>query len=168
MSMTTSRAFVAFTLVAGSSVASAADPTANFPAIDACVEAALQQQQGHLIGWKVESGKDPLPIQVDVLASDDKVWTLKCMDAKISGSERKMGNKSYKMLTSRAKVPELSARFTAVNAYAIADVKKMDYGLSWKGRPYYTYDMSLNDGREATVDVNAETGQIDRTKSERK
>jgi len=168
MSMTLSRAFVALTLVAGSGVASAADPTAVFPQVDACVEAALQQQEGHVIGWRIEKGQEPTPIQVDVLAADDKVWTLKCADAKVSGSERKMGNKNYKMLTSRAKVPELSARFTAANSYPIAEVKKMDYGLSWKGRPYYTYEMSLNDGREATVDVNAETGQIDRTKSERK
>jgi uncharacterized membrane protein YkoI len=28
--------------------------------------------------------------------------------------------------------------------------------------------MKLNDGRDATVDVNAETGQVDRSKSERK
>jgi uncharacterized membrane protein YkoI len=28
--------------------------------------------------------------------------------------------------------------------------------------------MVLNDGREASVDVNAETGQVDRSKSERK
>lgn len=163
-----SRPLLALTLIAGSGVACAADPAANFPVVDACVEAALQQQQGQVIGWKVEKGKDPIPVEVNVLASDDRVWTLKCADGKVSGSERKMGNKSYKMLTSRAKVPELSARFTAANSYPIAEVSKMDYGLSWKGRPYYTYEMALNDGREATVDVNAETGQIDRTKSERK
>jgi len=167
MSMTPSRAFVALTLVAGSGVASA-DPTAIFPLVDACVEAALQQQPGHVIGWRIDPGHEPTPIQVDVVASDDKVWTLKCADAKVSGSERKTGNKNYKLLSTRAKVPEVSARFTAVNSYPIAEVKKMDYALSWRGRPYYTYEMSLNDGREATVDVNAETGQIDRSKSERK
>ena len=44
----------------------------------------------------------------------------------------------------------------------------MKYDTSWKGRPYYTYEMVLNDGREASVDVNAETGLVDRSKSERK
>jgi uncharacterized membrane protein YkoI len=44
----------------------------------------------------------------------------------------------------------------------------MKYETSWKGRPYYSYEMVLSDGREASVDVNAETGQVDRSKSERK
>jgi uncharacterized membrane protein YkoI len=72
------------------------------------------------------------------------------------------------MLKSRAKVPEKSARFTAVGSYPIAEVRTMKYDTSWKGRPYYTYEMVLNDNREASVDVNAETGQVDRSKSERR
>jgi hypothetical protein len=79
-----------------------------------------------------------------------------------------MGTKNYKMLTRSAKVPEVSARFTAASGYALAELRKMDYGLSWRGKPYYTYEMHLNDGRDASVDVNAETGLIDRSKSERK
>jgi uncharacterized membrane protein YkoI len=47
-------------------------------------------------------------------------------------------------------------------------MQKMEFGLSWKGKAYYSYDMKLNDGRDATVDVNADTGQVDRSKSERK
>jgi hypothetical protein len=157
----------ALALTGGAGMAQAADPTAVFQQIDACVDAALAQQEGFVVGWKLIGG-DPAAVQVDVLAPDDRVWTMRCSEGKVSNVERRTGNKNYKMLTTRAKVPEVSGRFTAVNSYPIAEVSQMEYGLSWKGRPYYTYQLTTNDGREATVDVNAETGQIDRTKSERK
>ncbi len=168
MSVALSRSCVALALVLGPGLALAEGPTDIFPTVDACVDAALQQQEGRLVGWKIESTKEPVALTIDVLAPDDKVWTMKCADGKVSSSERKMGNKNYKMLTSRAKVPEVSARFTAANGYPISELRKMEYGLTWKGKPYYTYEMRLNDGRDATVDVNAESGQIDRSKSERK
>ena len=168
MSVALSRTCVALALALGPGVALAESPTDNFPQIDTCIDAALQQQAGYVVGWKVDRAKEPIALTVDVLAADDKVWSLKCLDAKITGSERKMGTKNYKMLTRSAKVPEVSARFTAASGYALAELRKMDYGLSWKGKPYYTYEMHLNDGRDASVDVNAETGLIDRSKSERK
>jgi hypothetical protein len=168
MSVALSRTCAALSLVLGAGVALAESPTDNFPQIDACIDAALQQTPGHVVGWKVVSAKEPVAMTVDVVAPDDKGWTMKCSDAKITGSERKMGNKNYKMLTRSAKVPEVSARFTAAAAYELAELRKMEYGLSWRGKPYYTYEMHLNDGRDATVDVSAETGLIARSKSERK
>jgi uncharacterized membrane protein YkoI len=168
MSVALNRTCVALALVLGPGLALADGPTDIFPKIDACIEAALQQQEGRLVGWKIESIKEPVALTIDVLAPDDKVWSMKCADGKISASDRKMGNKNYKMLISRTKVPELSARFTAAGSYPIAELRKLEYGLSWKGKPYYTYEMRLNDGRDASTDVNGETGQIDRSKSERK
>lgn len=159
---------VALVLTAASGAAWA-EPNAVFPKIDACVEAALQQQPGVLIGWTIDSKQDPAAFTVDVVAEDGKVWSLKCAEGKVSGSERKVGTKNYKLLSARAKVPEISARFSAASSYPlITELRKMQYDLSWRGNPYYNYEMSLNDGREASVDVNAETGQIDRSKSERK
>jgi hypothetical protein len=118
---------------------------------------------------KINSAKEPVTMTVEVVAPDDRVWTMKCTEGKITGNpERKTGTKNYKMLSARTKVPEVSARFTAATAYPISEMQKMEYGLSWKGKAYYTYDMKLNDGRDATVDVNADTGQVDRSKSERK
>jgi uncharacterized membrane protein YkoI len=38
----------------------------------------------------------------------------------------------------------------------------------FKGVPYYTYELSTGDGRVATIEVNATTGEIDYTKSQRK
>lgn len=168
MSVALSRTCIALALVLGPGLALADGPTDVFSKIDACIDTALKQQEGRLVGWKIESTKEPVALTIDVLAPDDRVWSMKCADGKVTSSDRKIGNKNYKMLTSRAKVPEVSARFTAATGYPIAELRKMEFGLSWKGKPYYTYEMRLNDGRDATVDVNAETGQIDRSKSERK
>lgn len=143
------------------------DASAIFAPIDACIDLALQQQEGIVVAWKL-TNPQATGVEVDVLAQDDRVWNIKCNNGKVGAPERKLGNKNFKMLKSRSKVPEKSARFTAVGSYPIAEVRNMKYETSWKGRPYYSYEMVLNDGREASVDVNAETGQVDRSKSERK
>jgi uncharacterized membrane protein YkoI len=162
------RAGLAIALLAGSSAAMADfDASAIFAPIDACIDLALQQQEGIVLAWRLGNAQ-ATAIDVDVLAPDDRVWTIKCTNGKVGAPERKLGNKNYKMLKSRSKVPEKSARFTATGSYPIAEVRTMKYDTSWKGRPYYSYEMVLNDNREATVDVNAETGQVDRSKSERK
>jgi len=161
-------ASLALALLAGSSVARADfDASVIFAPIDACIDLALQQQEGIVLGWRLGNAQ-ATAVDVDVLAPDDRVWTIKCNNGKVGAPERKLGNKNYKMLKSRAKVPEKSARFTAVGSYPIAEVRTMKYDTSWKGRPYYSYEMVLSDNREASVDVNAETGQVDRSKSERK
>jgi len=161
-------ASLALALLAGSSVARADfDASVIFAPIDACIDLALQQQDGIVLGWRLGNAQ-ATAVDVDILAPDDRVWTIKCNNGKVGAPERKLGNKNYKMLKSRAKVPEKSARFTAVGSYPIAEVRTMKYDTSWKGRPYYSYEMVLNDNREASVDVNAETGQVDRSKSERR
>lgn len=162
------RTGVAVMLFAGATTALADfDASAIFAPVDACIDMALQQQDGIVVAWKL-TNPQATGVEVDVLAADDRVWNMKCTNGKVSSPERKLGNKNFKMLKSRSKVPEKSARFTAVGSYPIAEVRNMKYETSWKGRPYYSYDMVLNDGREASVDVNAETGQVDRSKSERK
>jgi uncharacterized membrane protein YkoI len=51
----------------------------------------------------------------------------------------------------------------------VAEINKMQLELSgFKGLPYYSYELSLSDGRVATVEVNAGTGEIDHTESKRK
>jgi hypothetical protein len=166
MSVALSRTCIAVALVIGSSATLAEDPTELFPQLNACIDATLQKQEGVLFGWTIDT-KEPPAFTIDVLAPDDKVLTMKCTDGKVGAPERKLGNKNYKMVSSRARIPEVSARFTALSNYPIAELRKMEFGLNWKGKGYYTYQMSLNDGRQASVDVNAETGQIDKSKSER-
>lgn len=164
-----SRTCMSLAMVLGSGAALADGPTDVFDKVNTCTDAATQQQPGLIAAWKIDSAKEPVTMTVEVIAPDDRVWTMKCTEGKItSNPERKTGTKNYKMLNGRTKVPEVSARFTAATAYPISEMQKMEYSLSWKGKAYYTYDMKLNDGRDATVDVNADTGQIDRSKSERK
>jgi len=159
---------LALALLTGSSAARADfDASVIFAPIDACIDLALQQQEGIVLGWRLGNAQ-ATAVDVDILAPDDRVWTIKCNNGKVGAPERKLGNKNYKMLKARSKVPEKSARFTAVGSYPIAEVRTMKYDTSWKGRPYYSYEMVLNDNREASVDVNAETGQVDRSKSERR
>ena len=168
MSVAVRRLCVAVVLALVPGVVLAVEPDEMFSQLDACLDAAKQQQQGQVIRWELVGKQAPYAFEIDIISPDDRVWKMKCEDAKVSNVERKTGIKNYNMLVSRAKVPELSARFTAVGSFPVSEVQKMEYGLSWRGRPYYSYAMSLNDGREGTVDVNAETGQIDRSHSERK
>lgn len=169
MHVALSRTCMSLAMVLGSAAALADGPTDIFDKVNSCTDAATQQQAGLIVGWKIDSAKEPVTMTIDVLAADDRVWSMKCTEGKITSTpERRLGNKNYKMLNGRTKVPEVSARFTAATSYPIAEMQKMEYGLTWKGKAYYSYDMKLNDGRDATVDVNADTGQVDRSKSERK
>ena len=155
-------------IVCGTAVA--VEPDDMFPSLEACMEAALQKQEGTVLRWELTSNRDPFGYEVDVLAPNDYRWTMRCSEGTVGAPVRKVGNKDSKKFASRIKVPEKSARFTAIGAYPhVAEVNKMQLELSgFKGVPYYTYDLTISDGRVATVEVNAATGEIDHTKSERK
>ena len=88
-------------LLAGCSAAMADfDASAIFPPIDACIDLALQQQEGIVIGWRLDNAQ-ATAVDVDILAPDDRVWNMKCNNGKVGAPERKLGNKNYKMLKSR-------------------------------------------------------------------
>jgi uncharacterized membrane protein YkoI len=154
----------------GGGDAFAVEPDAMFPALEACTEAAVQKQEGIVLRWELTSTRDPFGFELDVLAPNDYRWTMKCTEGSMGAPIRKVGNKDYKKFTARVKVPEKSARYTAIGAYPhVSEVNKMQLDLSgFKGVPYYTYELSTGDGRVATIEVNATTGEIDYTKSERK
>jgi len=157
-------------LAIGSGAAIAVEPDAMFPPLEACMEAALQKQEGVIVRWELTANRDPYAFELDVLAPNDYRWTMKCTEGTVGAPTRKVGNKDYKKLTGRVKVPEKSARFTAIGAYPhVAEINKMQLDLSgFKGIPYYTYELSLSDGRVATIEVNATTGEIEHTESKRK
>lgn len=157
-------------LTLDSSRAIAVEPDSMFPPLEACIEAALQKQEGIVLRWELTSNRDPYGFELDVLAPNDYRWTMKCTEGTVGAPIRKVGNKDFKKFTARVKVPEKSARFTAIGAYPhVAEINKMQLDLSgFKGVPYYTYELSLSDGRVATIEVNATTGEIDHTESKRK
>jgi uncharacterized membrane protein YkoI len=136
-------------------------------ALQTCIDTALRQHAGIVTQWEMDSRTSALGIKLDVVASDDQVWSMKCEGGAIVSDERKMGNKNYKMLSSRVKVPETTTRRTAVEEYPATELTRMQYSLSWKGSPYFNYTFMTADAREATVEVNAVTGKIDRTYSSR-
>jgi hypothetical protein len=155
----------------GCSVALAVEPDAMFPALDDCLQAAPQKQEGVVTRWQLTSDRAPFDFEIDILAPNNYVWAMRCSEGNVGAPVRKLGNKDYKKLTGRTKVPEKSARFTAIGAYpSVAEVSQMqlDIALTFKGTAIYTYQLSTGDGRRASVEVNADTGQIDFTKSERK
>jgi uncharacterized membrane protein YkoI len=157
-------------LTIGCGTAVAVEPDTMFPALEACMEAAVQKQEGIVVRWELTANRDPYGFEVDVLAPNDYRWTMKCTEGNVGAPVRKVGNKDYKKFSGRVKVPEKSARYTAAGAYPhVSEINKMQLDLSgFKGIPYYTYNLSIGDGRVATVVVDATTGEIDSTKSERK
>ena len=149
----------------------AVEPDTMYPALEDCLQGAAQKQEGVVTRWELTSNRQPFGFEIDVLAPNNYVWAMRCTEGNVGAPVRKLGNKDYKKLTGRVKVPEKSARFTAVGAYpSVSEVSKMqlDIALSFKGTPYYTYELTTSDSRSATVEVNADTGQIDSTKSSRK
>jgi uncharacterized membrane protein YkoI len=137
-------------------------------AIEACITAINQQNGGQILGWEVDWAHGGLAFNFEAVSPDNQVRTLRCEAGTVTASERKTGNKKYEMLSSRVKVPEGAARHTAGGEYPGAELRRMKYELNWRGRPVYSYEWGLKDGRTAWIEVNGETGQIDKTLSERK
>lgn len=165
------RALTVAVLSIGCAAALAVEPDTMYPALEDCLQAVPQKQEGVITRWELTSNRQPFGFEIDVLGPNNYVWAMRCTEGNVGAPVRKLGNKDYKKLTGRVKVPEKSARFTAVGAYpSVSEVNKMqlDIALSFKGTPYYTYELTTSDGRSATVEVNADTGQIDSTKSSRK
>ena len=145
----------------------AVEPDTMFPPLEACMEAALQKQEGVVVRWELTPTGTRSVSTIDVLAPNDYGWTMKCTEGKVGAPVRKVGNKDYKKLTSRVKVPEKSARFTAVGAYPhVAEMQQDAAGSEpgLKGKPYYTYEtVARTTGAIATVEVNADHREIDYT-----
>ena len=150
----------------GSAYASEFTPEMD-TALQTCIDTALRQHAGVVTQWEMDSRTSALIIKLDVGASDDLVWSMRCEGGAIVSDERKMGNKSYKMLSSRIKVPEVTARQTAVGEYPGTELTGMQYSLSWRGKPSFTYTFLTQDARQATVEVSGVTGKIDSTYSSR-
>ena len=166
--MQTFRVTLACTLLAAAAQARAGEFSPELDrAIDACVQAVNQQNGGQILEWKVDWAQGGLAFDFEVVAPDNRVFTVRCEAGVVTASERKTGDKKYQMLSSRAKVAENAARQAAATEYPAAELRRMKYDLSWRGKPIYTYEWGLKDGRTAWVEVNGETGQIDKTKSER-
>jgi len=136
-------------------------------ALNACLQAAKQQHQGIVTGWTISKGGAGNEIDMTMVGLQDKTWKLVCTNGTLGDAAGRFGGMDYQMLSSRKAIPEVSARATATAAVANSTMQKMTYGLSWLGKPYYHYYFATEDGRTSQVDVNAETGQIDSTSSQR-
>jgi uncharacterized membrane protein YkoI len=159
---------LAGTLIAATGLACAAEYTPELDrVVDSCIEAALNKHPGQVLQWDLDSRADVTSTSLEVVTTEDLVWTIKCEAGAIVSDERRMGNKNYKMLTSRMKVPESTCRQAAVAEYPGTDLTRMRYELNWRGTPSFNYTFQTRDGRDATVEVSAGTGRIERTHSTR-
>jgi len=159
---------LAGTLIAATGLACAAEYTPELDrVVQTCIDAALNKHPGQVIQWDLDSRTSVTSTTLEVVTPDDLVWAMKCEAGAIVSDERKMGMKKYKMLSSRVKAPEQTCRQAAVAEYPGTDLTRMRYELSWRGTPSYNYTFQTRDGREATVEVSAGTGRIDRTYSTR-
>lgn len=136
-------------------------------AIEQCLDAARRDQVGQVTRWDLEWATG-LAFNLELVSPNDRVWNMRCEGGVIVKSERKAANKKYEMLSTRHRVEEHEARQLAGAEYPGGELHRMVYDLSWRGNPYYNYSFNLRDGRTATVLVNAVTGVIDKTSSERK
>jgi len=136
--------------------------------LNACIQAAKQRHQGLVTQWDINKGPAGVDFDITMLTPDDTRWHVDCRgDGKIDEAKQLFGGASYSILSSRKTVNEMSARATAVGVYNNATMVRMTYTVSGLGKAYYHYYLATPDGRYAQIDVNAESGQVDSTRSER-
>lgn len=150
------------TLVGPPAAAHASD---NTEGLDACLAAALQQQEGLVTAWEVEDGTGR-GFLIRIVGPDGKVWSVSCLPAttRIQGPDRSVGTKDYAMLSTRADISEAQAR-ESVRALYPGRFIDMQYKLNWRGGAVYAYTVVTPDDRDAVVEVDAASGRIVRSRS---
>jgi hypothetical protein len=153
-------------LSAALACACAAHASDNTEGLDACLDAALAQRPGIVIGWEVEDGTGR-GFAIELVARDGALWLLTCHPgtSALRGSERATGVRDYPTLAARALIDERGAR-NVVRAYYGGRFIRMDYQFTWRGGALYEYELVTPDDRAAVVEVDAGRGRIVRTRSE--
>ena len=137
----------------------------NTEGLDDCLASARELHEGLPIRWEVENGTGH-GFEIEVVAIDGRVWKSQCLPAsgKASIVGRGLGIQDYATMSARAKVAEQDARNT-VRTYFPGRFIEMVFDLTWRGGAMYTYTVITPDDRETTVEVDAASGRIVRSRS---
>jgi hypothetical protein len=158
--------FLASAGAAAALAAFSAGASDNTDGLDACLAAALQAHPGIVSRWEVEDGTGR-GFAIEVVARNGGLWRLTCPPntAELRGTERATGMRDFAVLSGRAQVAESTARDT-VRTYYPGRFIYMEYQLTWRGGAVYNYQVITPDDRQASVEVDAASGRIVRTRSE--
>jgi hypothetical protein len=144
----------------------AAGASDNTEGLDRCLGAALAAHPGMVTRWEVEDGTGR-GFAIEVVAHNGELWLLTCQPASgaVGGTERATGARDFGTLSGRARIEENVAR-EMVRHYYPGRFIRMEYQLTWRGGAVYNYQVVTPDDREASVEVDAASGRILRTRSE--
>lgn len=153
-------------VAATQALATAARASDNTEGLDGCLAAALATRPGMVSAWEVEDGTGR-GFAIELVARDGSVWALTCRPStsELRASQRAVGARDYDTLSGRAQIGEGGAR-NVVRAYYPGRFIRMDYRLTWRGGAIYEYEVVTADDRLATIEVDAASGRILRTRSE--
>ena len=137
----------------------------NTEGLDECLASARGLHDGLPIRWEVEDGSGR-GFGIELVATDGKVWKIQCLPTtgKATVLGRGLGTQDYPTMSARAKVAEQDARST-VRTYFPGRFIEMEFQLTWRGGAIYAYTVITPDDREASVEVDAASGRILRSKS---
>ncbi len=138
----------------------------NTYGLDTCLAAALTAHPGLVTRWEVEDGTGR-GFAIEVVTQVGVVWQVNCVpgSSELRGATRSTGVRDYPTLSSRAQIPEPTARET-VRTYYPGRFIRMEYQITWRGGAVYNYRLITADDRQADVEVDASSGRIQRTRSE--
>jgi hypothetical protein len=144
----------------------AAQASDNTEGLDPCLAAALAARPGVVTRWEVEDGTGR-GFAIEVVTENGGLWRLTCPPGanELRGSERATGMRDYAAITGRAQVSESVAR-DMVRAYYPGRFISMEYQFTWRGGAVYDYQVITPDDRQASVEVDAASGRIVRSRSE--
>jgi hypothetical protein len=143
--------------------ASATEPWEPGQALDICIEAALKQRPGILVGWRQAGGGDMPLYAVAVLNEEGRTGEATCDPANPDNTlefKNRGGLVRYDMVK-RASFPEAQARANAPQVF-VGPVRiiTMDLKVNFAGKPLYIYKMILPSGHKATVNVEGTVGRV--------
>jgi hypothetical protein len=137
----------------------------NTEGLDECLASARELHEGLPTRWEVEDGSGR-GFEIELVSTDGRVWKMQCppTSGKATIVGRGIGIQDYATMNARAKVAEQDARNT-VRTYFPGRFIEMVFDLTWRGGAIYAYTVITPDDRESSIEVDAATGRIVRSKS---
>lgn len=132
-------------------------------ALDTCIDAAMKQRSGLLIGWRQARAGDMPLYAVSILDEGGLTAEATC-DPQNSEApldwKRRGGLLRYDMFK-RVTFPESQARTNAPQMFVgPVTITSMDLKLNFAGKPLFVYQMFLPSGHKALVNVEGTVGRV--------
>ncbi len=145
----------------GAAVAAQPAPDANRVTLGTCIKSALERYPGQVTERKLEMENEEPFYELEIAGSDGRTMEVEChaLTGALRDIEQEMPALTPQAFLSHANVSELQARHIALAAVP-GRIANTEYEAADDGRIIYEFEIVMQRGGRAEVEVDARTGAV--------